>query len=567
MEYRLQPRAKTRAPACDEEQIQSIQLVQQRGMLIAAKQDRSIQWVSDNSFNFCGLSPDHLLGHPLTEFVTEQQVKSLYAVAKKDKAFTVPVTFRTADIRFRYNCLVYLSGDCLVLEMEELGLDSESVAHQKHSELAKLLKFDKSQSTTELLQTLAEGVSRLTDFEKVMIYRFNPDWHGEVVAETNTTKLPDYLGLHFPATDIPAPARELFRANWVRQISDVDEKPSRLVSIAGAKPLELWISGLRSAATVHIEYLQNMDVGASLTLSLISRGELWGLIACHQTSAKVTPLWTRSMCEVLAKAASFQITKSVAREVELAQLQTVQIFDSLQSSLIKATDAASYVHDEKNNLCALTSASACVLVLNNKFYGADNLDAKFKNELLEKLSSSVASHIVCENLQSLVPLAVDFPDYCGMLASRLEMDKNSWLLWFRPEYERVITWGGNPEKTITEDLGKNHPRASFQSFLQAVKLHCEPWNNIQITLGRNLAFLFTQKLLGNAISLDEANHSTSSYLITLLADISAPINQAISTLTLLLQGDAGTEERELLQRVIDFHERLRTTINEYVASS
>jgi len=310
-----------------------------------------------------------------------------------------------------------------------------------------------------------------------------------------------------------------------------------------------------------------MDVGASLTLSLLCRGELWGLIACHQTSPKSTPLWTRSMCEVLAKAASFQITKSVASEVESAQLQTVQIFDSLQSSLIKATDAVSYLQAEKENLCALTAASACVLVLNNRYYGADFLDSKFKHELLEKLSSSVASHIVCESLPSLIPSATNFPDYCGMLASRLEMDKNSWLLWFRPEYERVISWGGNPEKTVTAEPGKNHPRASFQSFLQDVKLQSQPWNNIQITLGRNLAFLVTQKLLGNAISLDEANQTASTYLITLLTDISAPINQAISTLTLLLKGDAGLEDKELLHRVIDFHESLRTTINEYVASS
>ena len=564
----MQSRPKSPSKSCDDEQIQLIQLVQKRGLLIAAQPDRTIHWVSDNCLDFCGLSPGELLGQKLTEFVSEQQVKSLYATAKKDKALTVPLTFRMADIRFRYNCLAYMSGDSLVLELEELGLDSESVTHQKNSELARLLKFDKNQSSSQMLQSLAEGVERLTDFDKVMIYRFHPDWHGEVVAETNSGKLPNYLGLHFPASDIPAPARELFKSNWVRQISNVGEKPSKILSYSGSKPLELWLSGLRAAAPIHVEYLQNMNVAASLTLSLMCDGELWGLIACHQTSPKVTPLWTRSMCEILAKAASFQLTKLVSRETESMQLQTVHKFDSLQASLIEAADAPTYLAAEQEKLSAMTDATTCILLVNNKFYGADKLDAKLKKELVEKLSSSVASYIVCENLAGLNPAAANFPQYSGMLAARLEMDKNSWMLWFKPEYQCEISWGGNPDKTITSsELGENHPRASFQAFLQEVKLHSRPWSKIQVTLGRNLAFLVTQKLLGKTIALADTREYRSNYLATLLADISAPVNQAISTLNILLKSDTSSEEKELLQRVINFHEELRTTIKEYVAAN
>jgi len=540
-------------------------MIQQRGMLLAAsRNDSNITWVSDNSKNFCGAAPSELLGKSLTDFVTEKQVDSLFAVAKKEKPLTVPVTFFIGDKRYRFNCLTYMSGDCLVLELEPLGLESESDSSAKNLQLARLLKWERGQKLKGLLQTLVDGVAALTEFDKVMLYRFHSDWHGEVVAETNTSKLPDYLGLHFPASDIPAPARQLFRTNWVRQISDVNFPPSNLIARAGADNLELWISGLRAAAPVHIEYLQNMGVAASLTLSLMCEGELWGLIACHHTLPKATPLWTRSMCEILAKAASFQITKSVARETEVAQLQSVQAFDNLQMSLINAPDPATFFSGERDALCALTKGSDCLLIIDGKVLPSSNFEPSLLAPLVKALGAVDSSHVITDSLHTFLPEAENFPSYCGMLACRLNLEKNSWLVWFRPECKQTISWGGDPQKDTRGEIGKNHPRASFHAFLQQVTLKSKEWETIHTSFGRNLSFLLSQKLLGQTVSLEATAQPPSTYLVNLLADMSAPINQAINSLSALIKNAATTEDKEMLTRVLDFHQELRNTIDEFV---
>ena len=139
----------------------------------------------------------------------------------------------------------------------------------------------------ELLQTAAMEVRNLTGFDRVMVYRFDPDWHGHVVAEAKRDDLETFLGLHYPASDIPAQARRLYTLNWLRIIPDVSYRPSRLMSgqsRSDSEPLDLSFAVLRSVSPIHIEYLQNMGVTASMSVSLVHNGSLLGLIACHHYS-------------------------------------------------------------------------------------------------------------------------------------------------------------------------------------------------------------------------------------------------------------------------------------------
>ena len=263
---------------CDTEQIQYIAAIQPTGSLVVSNRDGVIQFAAVGpGFD---MQPADLLGRPIDVVLGDDTKRVMKAIEERADP-TTPILLRSKTLGLWLTCTGHKQGEMRIFEFElsplrEVNIPSVKFMNEKHESLEAYLSF------------IAENIQMVTGYDRVMIYRFASDWHGEVVAESLTANRQSFFGHHFPASDIPVPARELFTRLWARTISDVTSVDIPVQSVAGqsASTLDLSRSVLRASSPIHIEYLRNMGVTASLSLSIICDGKLWGIIACHHFSPK-----------------------------------------------------------------------------------------------------------------------------------------------------------------------------------------------------------------------------------------------------------------------------------------
>ncbi|EIC20490.1 response regulator [Thiorhodovibrio frisius] len=337
------------------------------------------------------------------------------------------------------------------------------------------------------LQTAAELFRRLTGYDRVMIYRFDElDWHGEVVAESKTSALSPYLGLHFPASDIPAQARHLYVVNRTRVIVDANYVPSPLMASAKAPEslsLDLSLSLLRSVSPVHREYMRNMGVAASLTLSLLRDGELWGLIACHHRSPRPISLEVREIADWMAQDLSTQITLSEQNRRRRERANLKQCREQVLQAMRQGARLTDVVRGpgREDLLCAVDADGVALVRGREVVLGGQSPPESQVLEILERLRelrpAEMSPLFVTDCLSEHLP---DMAAWAGQAAgvAMLSFDAVSQLtlLWFRGEQLRKITWGGDPDKAaeLSND-GRINPRKSFEQWSQTVRFHSHRW--------------------------------------------------------------------------------------------
>jgi light-regulated signal transduction histidine kinase (bacteriophytochrome) len=269
---------------CDREPIHVPGSVQPFGFLLALLSDFTICIASENVSAFLGFEPSEIMQRPITEVFSESAVKAIRT--RVDYLAGPDAVERMFGVELqeggkRFDVAIHFSGAYLVIEAEPSVIEPDV----NSGELVRLMlgRVRKTSGLRELAQEAARQAKILTGFDRVMVYRFHPDGSGEVIAEVATSGLEPFLGLHYPASDIPRQARILYQRNWLRIIADVNARPVLLSSAAthSATLLDLSMSVLRSVSPIHIEYLQNMGVAASMSVSILREGRLWGLFACH----------------------------------------------------------------------------------------------------------------------------------------------------------------------------------------------------------------------------------------------------------------------------------------------
>jgi two-component system, chemotaxis family, sensor kinase Cph1 len=297
---------------CAREPIHVPGAIQPHGVLLELRgHDLTIVRVSANAPDVLGLEFDHLLGRPLAQFVGTDQVRRLEeALRLGDVNATNPaaVNFLAAPDETFDAILQHGEGLTLLeLEPRSLGVEGRGLGPMATLRGA-LARLQSAPSLEALYEAIVEEVRRLTQFDRVMVYRFDDDWNGQVIAEAKAKDLGTFLGLHYPASDIPPQARDLYTRSHVRLIPDASYQPAALLGGDDpSDPLDMSHCVLRSVSPVHLEYMRNMGVAASLCVSLLQGGRLWGLIACHHRSPRFLPYTTRQDCELLGQLASAQI--------------------------------------------------------------------------------------------------------------------------------------------------------------------------------------------------------------------------------------------------------------------
>lgn len=355
---------------CDREPIHIPGLIQSHGILFVLQEPQlEILQVSNNIFQILGIQPQEILGKKLKKIIKPRLIEQIKQKLAEELGTINPLklSINTQKGKLFFDGIFHRSNGLLIMELEPVTSkefsDFWSLYHLVQTPIAKI---QKTFTLNELCQVIVKEVRKLTGFDRVMIYQFDAEESGMVIAEDKLEELVPYLGLHYPASDIPLQARELYKLNLLRLIPDINYQPVELIPVNNPvtnQPIDLSFSVLRSVSPIHIEYLKTMDmgVGATMTISLIRNQQLWGLIACHHQSPKYIPYEIRTACELLGKVMALKLTYKEDNETLDYRIK----LNSIQSKFVEAISQEDSFLDgllkEKTNLLDLVGAQGAAI--------------------------------------------------------------------------------------------------------------------------------------------------------------------------------------------------------------
>ena len=465
---------------CDREPIHIPGSIQPHGALLALAGDAVAQ-ASANAHDWLGAAPEALLGRSLAEvFGPEGAARIRQALELDDPRAANPVRLEAGGRAL--DGLVHRHDGVDVIEVEAAA---EQTPDEARASLAAfrhgLVEVQKARSVRSLCDSIARSVRELTGYDRVLVYRFHADWHGEVVAEARDESLEPFLELHYPASDIPAQARALYRLNWLRNIPDREYRPVPLVPAAHprtGRPLDMGLAALRSVAPVHVQYLRNMGVAGTLTISLLRDGELWGLIACHHNTPRALPYELRASCELLGQLFSARIGAAEAEEHRDADLRRAETLAALTDRLAGTRDWAGELARDPA-LLQLVGASGAAIVAEGRVETAGDAPTP---RAIQVLAARLAGHPLPGGLVATDHARDELPgaEASGVLAVPLSDTRLQWIVWFRPEVVQSVNWAGDPRKPMEPVADgamevRLTPRGSFALWKETVRGHSVPW--------------------------------------------------------------------------------------------
>lgn len=341
--------------------------------------------------------------------------------------------------------------------------------------------MERSGTVQAVCEQAAEAFRALTGFDRIMIYRFLEDEAGQVVAEARVQGADSFLNHHFPATDIPRQARALYLRNPVRVIPDSRYTPQPLRPVEpGEPPLDMSDAGLRSVSPIHLQYLRNMGVRASASVSIIVDDALWGLVACHSATPQLLPYEIRVACTTLARNLARQLKSKADAELYRERVRLRRLEDELIARLPNGTTLEAALAARSDQLIDLVGADGVAIVREGRVaaFGHTPPEAAVA-ELDQWLSGQPGLRPVSSNaLSTILPQAEAWRAHgSGLLAVRLPGDAPLSILWFRSEILETVRWAGNPSTAIKSgERGALTPRASFEEWSETVAGRARRWS-------------------------------------------------------------------------------------------
>ncbi|MEH3114437.1 ATP-binding protein [Pedobacter terrae] len=479
---------------CDDEPIHIPGAIQGHGFLLAFNEQLYLSYYSENFSTITGYNLSGYLGKSMsdTDVLDEKQDGGLYSMLK----FFRTQSTSNGSVQFNgmingkaYNIILNYYNSHYIFDFEPAGSDLQQSLHGHIGKSLSEMLSDKKLS--RLLGNAAQQVQQIIGYDRVMIYKFHIDGHGEVVAETKNDNLESWMGLHYPASDIPKQARELYRINIVRLIADVWDEPSALLTKSRdgkAIPLDLTYSTLRAVSPMHIQYLKNMGVASSFSISIMNHDQLWGLIACHNYTPRFINYGQRESAKLVGQVLSSAISFREQEEEQYAGNQHRTAIETITRYLLRNIAVEQALFNEDTSLVEVVPATGTVLYYNGEFHSRGNIpDDEFMERLMDWLHQKTTSegYYATNELPNEFSRAKEMQhNFSGLLACRLGKDLREYMLWFRPEAIKKVTWAGDPAKQITRDeKGFTHisPRNSFKEWTQEVSGKSEVWKQHEIT--------------------------------------------------------------------------------------
>jgi diguanylate cyclase (GGDEF)-like protein len=491
----VRPRKQSDLAICDKEAIHAPDAIQPHGaLLVARRDDLIVTHASGNIADWLGLPPEAVLGRSLHQALGSQGTRSVQeALADQRFGFCNVMAISPPTALLPLEMVVHSTNGAICIEIEaaQRSLD-QGQAIQRALSLMQALHVASSQN--ELCDVVVTKLRQLTGYDRVMVYRFDREGHGEVVAEAKEHGLEPYLGLRYPASDIPRQARRMYLAQRVRAIADVDYTPVPLLTdpaLGPLAPLDMTHCALRSVSPIHLQYMRNMGTRASLGLSLILKNSLWGMLICHHRSPLPITTGLRAQCDLIGHLVSLLLGSLGEAETYAEQLRRQRVFQEVAAQLAKPGQVSDALSASGDPLLAMMEARGAVVRLGGRtlMLGATPPLEAAQQAMTVLHAASESDLVAVDELREILP---DWSAHCGTASGalflRLPPNPGDAIIWFRPEMERVVNWAGDPSKLGVPDATNERlsPRNSFAAWRELVRGHCEPWQEADRATARVL---------------------------------------------------------------------------------
>jgi two-component system, chemotaxis family, sensor kinase Cph1 len=567
---------------CDREPISIPGAIQPHGVLLVLHSTLEIVQVSSNTLELLGYQPQDLLGQPLSDLFNFKQIANIRQCLAGDFENVNPLSLSIKREKklLQFEGILHRQDESILLELEPKKIQKKVDFIDFYQQVrGTISKIQKPTTLPQMCQAIVSEVRRITGFERVMIYQFDEEGAGKVIAE-DTDLENHYLGLRFPATDVPKQAKHLYTLNWLRLIPDRHYQPAALIPANNPvtkQPLDLSLSVLRSVSPIHLEYLQNMGVAASMSISLIQDQKLWGLIACHHSSPRHVPYSERTACEFIGQVMSLELANKEAR-IDLDY--KIQL-KSLQTKFVASLSQAEYFLDGlvqmDSQLLNLVSATGAMVCSGDRYISIGETPASEDFPALLNWIKPQMQHNLfhTRSLSTVYPAAKSYKaSASGVLALEISPIHRNYILWFRPEVIQTVNWGGNPHKPveIAEDGSwQLFPRKSFALWQETVQGHSLPWKPCEIEAVTELRSLLVGIVLRQAdelaaknIELQRSNEELDSFAYIASHDLKEPLRGIHNYANFLLEDyvDVLAEDGVAkLQTLVRLTQRMEDLIN------
>jgi light-regulated signal transduction histidine kinase (bacteriophytochrome) len=529
----------TALTGCDVEPIHLLGAIQPIGFLLTMSAEGIVLRASANARSYLGLPGREIVGRPIANFLSADLLHDLRG--RLQLAAGAGVVERLFGQRLApegplFDVAAHFSGCEAVLEFEPSTGSTRNDISILRSIVARLERHASSQP---LFNEAARQVRSLTGFDRVMVYRFDEDGAGEVVAESADREMQPYLGLRYPASDIPVQARALYRRNFLRLIVDVDAEriPVRPMLSPEGEPLDLSMSVLRSVSPIHLEYLRNMGVRASMSISIVQGDRLWGLIACHHREPKYLNFQMRTTAELFGQMFSYMLdARQHARETA-DDIRTRAIHDRIASAFAASDASFGGIPGFLVGISDYVAADGIGLYRAGEISttGVTPTREEFL-QLVKFLNRTASGRVFATNhLGEAFPPALDYPmRAAGLLSIPISRMPRDYLVFFRREIEKTVSWAGQPAKLST--VGPNGvrltPRKSFEAWRETVKNRSERWSKAELRAAEALRLTLVELVL-RITETAQAGHTAAEQTQELLI---AELNHRVRNVLGLVRG-------------------------------
>ncbi len=532
---------------CDREAIHHIAAVQSFGGLLALDEAEGIAHASANIAELLGLAENPAAGTPLGDILTPEALAAIrQALANLSGLDTLERRFGIdlAGTGQRFDFAVHRSCGLGIIEFEHHA--ASDFADHVSMIVPVIAKLEAATSVSALCDTAARLVRQMTGYDRVMIYRFHPDESGEVIAEDRDDALEPFRGLRYPAADIPQQARELFRRNRFRIIADMESDPVPVIPALGADdmPLDLSMSMLRSHSKMHLAYMRNMGVGASLAIAIVRHDRLWGMISCHHGAPRLPPYSLRTVAELLSQTFSLMLDRILVAQAEALRERARQLNDRLLLRLAGGVTLADSLPMIEELLQGTIQHDGISLFADGEYRASGDAPEEAEFRAIAPLLASTLGGATHSSTR-LADQITDAAGFAGRAAGALVLPlsrgtRDALVLWRRP-LERTVTWAGDPAKASAGPGELLQPRASFAAWCETVRGHSADWSAEECEIAARLRRTLIEVILRMSEDLTRERARAAEQQDLLIAELNHRVRNILGLIRALVsqsQADA-----------------------------
>lgn len=510
---------------CDNIKLSEFNQIQSHGALLVLDKNLRVIQYSENVINLLDTTIEQLLNSPVSAFLESENVAT-WLIQKNNKYKRID--WKSPQNKIKIWVYAHQVSEGTILEIEpfiENDMEDNTLFDLMQQVVNGIKLTTSSQSIQGLIQNTCNEIQKITGFDRVMAYQFDEhDDSGVVVGEVITNNMESYLGLHFPATDIPRNVRDMYLKMPMRYIPSIDYKLEKI--LPETNPLTktyLDLSGttLRMVAPVHIQYLKNMGVVSAVSIAIIHNNTLWGLIACHHKKPKYLSLNFRLILMLIGNTLGIQVASLSCSKEYLLEQRTADMLSLLTENIHKEVSLLNALDCNHQNMMELVDARGMSIYFQNNLlsYGETPKEDQVM-ALIEWLNSNpIQLFFATSSLPLTFEPSVNYKDKaCGLLVIPIVRLQDHYMIFYRPEIIHSIFWAGNPSGSLKCDGDKYSPRDSFERFMQTISNHAAPWTTLDIKAAEFIRSTVVNKQLQDLLQAQAMHDPLTGLLNRLYLD-------------------------------------------------